>query len=404
MHIVVGAGSAGCLVARRLSDAGIDVLLLEAGPGRPEPAGIRSLDWLRALAEPGWTWESLVASRLDGPEPYWRGRGVGGSSAVNGLVAMAGPLDDFVPWLGTEAEVRAARDRVLGVLQPQTMPLGALAAALGAEPAALTIRNGERFSAATAYLDGASASLRVQSSAEVDRLVLEGDRAIGVQLLRGPVIEAEAVWVCAGAIHSPTLLLRSGVSSPRLGLGLQDHVANQFIVEWPSRFEAPRSETPPVTGFLTLTSGIGSEADDAQVLVMDRSGSPGQAIVLAAVMRIESTGTVSIGTDGEPIVDFNMLSAGQDRQRLDWVTSEVADRLDTAGLVYEQSGTGDYVHATGTCALGAVVDLDGRVFGYHGLRVVDASVIPKIPRANTHVPTLVVAECVAERAIAQILE
>lgn len=404
MHIVVGAGSAGCLVARRLSDAGIDVLLLEAGPGRPEPAGIRSLDWLRALAEPGWTWESLVASRLDGPEHYWRGRGVGGSSAVNGLVALPGPLDDFVPWLGNEDDVTAARDRVLGVLQPQTMPLGALAAALGAEPAALTIRNGERFSAATAYLDGASSSLRLQSSAEVDRLVLEDDRVIGVQLRTGAVIEADEVWVCAGAIHSPVLLLRSGVSSARLGLGLQDHVANRFVVEWPSRFDAPAAESPPVTGLLTLTSGIGPEADDAQVLVMDRSGISGQAIVLAAVMCIESTGSVSVGTDGEPIVDFNMLSAGQDRRRLDWVTSEVADRLDAAGLAYGQSGTGDYVHATGTCALSAVVDLDGRVFGYRGLRVVDASVIPKIPRANTHVPTLVVAECVAERAITRILE
>lgn len=400
MHVVVGAGSAGCVVARRLSDAGNDVLLLEAGPGRPEPAGIRSLNWLRALDEAGWTWESLVALRLGETERYWRGRGLGGSSAVNGLVALPGSLDDYVPWLGTPAEVTAARDRVLSTLQPQTMPLGPLALALGADPAPLTVRNGERFSAASAYLDGAGARLTVQTSAEVSCLVRNSHSITGVQMVDGTVIDADEVWLCAGAIHSPTLLLRSGIEHPQLGHGLQDHVANRFVVDLPPRFPEPSADVPPVTGLLTLTSGIGNEIDDTQMLVMDHAGSPGQGIVLAAVMRVHSTGTVSVGVDGKPVVDLNMLSVEEDRQRLDWITAEVARRLAAAGLTFEQSGAGDYVHAVGTCALGTVVDRQGRVSGYRGLRVVDASVIPRVPRANTHVPTLVVADCLTERAIA----
>jgi choline dehydrogenase len=289
-YIVVGAGSAGCVVAARLSeDPAAQVLLLEAG-GRDEHLYLKMpLAFLKAMPDPRFNWTYLTEPEphLDGRRlPLPRGRVIGGSGSINGMFAMRGHPRDYDQWgqmgatgwsfadvlpyfrksesswrgagpyHGSDGPVQVRPIDSPHLLHEQMMATAAAAGfpvsedLAGAQPEGFargeqTVdRRGRRVSAATAYLKPAAGrrNLEVRAEAQVQRLVFEGKRCVGVEINRGGtsiVLRARReVIVSGGAYNSPHLLMLSGIGpaahlrqhgievlhdSPGVGRNLQEH-------------------------------------------------------------------------------------------------------------------------------------------------------------------------------------
>ena len=429
---MVGAGSAGCVIAGRLSeDPGRSVTLLEAGPdlrGDDLDGPIGGADFLAALEVPGRTFPSLAASRTAGgpPLPYRRGRGVGGSSAVNAMVALRGDPALYRSWGWNDTDAAWAAldlpEEVVGSDELGVVDRALLVAAPDAERARLTRRGGRRVTSAEASLWPALGreNLVVRSDSLVDTVVFDGRRATGVRLVDGETIAADHVVLAAGAIHSPAILLRSGVDVADVGLGLQDHPSAPLTLELRDGFDDP-------PGGLVIGSLL--RRGELQFLPMNHLGppAPGFGLLMVALMRPRGkAGTVRLVSDdptADPAVDFALLDDPRDVEALvggvrvaldllaapafrDAVAEVYLDAFGTSASTlsddraierWVRSAVGDYVHASSSCAMGSVVDDDGRLVGYDGVYVCDASVFPSIPDVNTHLPTTMLAERLSAR-------
>lgn len=493
--VIVGAGSAGCLLAARLSeDADRDVLLLEAG-GDDRRKEIRIPAAFSKLfrSDVDWGYETEPQEELAGRQVYWpRGKVVGGTSSMNAMIAIPGHAADYDGWqeLGATGwdwkSVAPVLERVESALaleelrDPNPLTRAFLAAAAEAgipasprlAPTALdgvrltpvTQRRGRRHSAADAYLRPALGrpNLKLTTGAHATRLVFEGRRAVGVEYVREghtELVRAREVVLAAGAVNSPQLLLLSGIGPgaelarhgiqqrhdlPGVGANLEDHLAGGILVESPARHSLYTAERPlELLRYLLLHRGkLTSNLGEAAAFVRTRTDLPapdlellfvpvlfeeeglapprGHGFTVAAVLlQPRSSGRVSLRSADPfeaPAIDPRYLTDPDDLRTI--VTGvELARRIVSmpsfAGLAGAELEPGDQpleesvrqraqslYHPVGTCRMGsdalAVVDPELRVHGFDGLRIVDASVLPRVPHGHTHLPTLVVAERAAE--------
>ena len=259
--VVVGAGSAGCVVARRLADAGVNVVLLEAGPPDDEPAihdPVRLFELWGASAV-DWGYETVPQDGCDGRRvAQTRGRVLGGSSSVNGMYYVRAHPADYDTWAhlgnagwryedvlplfkraedfdGGASELRGAGGPLHVLSRYELHPLiAAMMAAAeeagvprnpdynagtpdGVAPIQLNIKDGRRHSAARAFLHPVldAANLCVRTGCHARRLLFEGGRCVGVEVARGGAVERvraeHEVVLCAGVFDSPKLLMLSGI-------------------------------------------------------------------------------------------------------------------------------------------------------------------------------------------------
>jgi choline dehydrogenase len=427
---VLGGGAAGCVLAARLSEnPDRTVCLVEAGPdyghydGGRWPADL--LDARHVALSHAWPTDRDDRSQL-------RARVVGGCSAHNVCVALRGVPGDYDEWPGSSYDVLAPylerAERTLGVRAFSADEIApwhgawidaAQGAGLqgGAHP--VNARGTVRWHAAFAYLDAARSrpNLTIRPDMVVDRVEPDHGRVVTT----GGTLEADVVVLAAGAYGSPGILLRSGIG-PGLahdlpvGEYLSDHVGVGFSWEPTERLVEETRAFEAVAPLFGPQDSLWTEGQETFVLPWlewDEEGELRPSCV-TFVMKPRSHGRVTLNGPAveTPLrIDHGFLSDGRDREALleavelvreiasgigQYVAAELRPGPETDLGAYVDSEVRGFFHPVGTCGIGRVVEPDGKVIGLDGLYVCDASVMPTIPRANTHISTIAVAERVAE--------
>jgi choline dehydrogenase-like flavoprotein len=506
-YVVVGAGSSGATIAARLAEPGTkSVLLLEAGSdyrSGDAPPEIRQAYSLALLDDkrfsPFWWDTEARLTNVQRPQRYERGKGLGGCSAVNAQVAIRGIPEDYDGWAaagclgwsykevlpsfirlesdldfpdspyhGSSGPVPIERpDR--DAMGPVDLALADAAVSLGygwagdhnlpdstgASPAAHNSRSRVRFSTNDAYLEPlrGAGNLKITGGAHVDSVLIENGRAIGVRA-KTPGgwtdFEAGEVLLCAGALQSPAILMRSGigpadhlrefeipvVSDLPVGSGLNDHpgIELSLVLNQPPETVSDKHAVSCLVRLSSAEAGVTrNDVVFGSFNIFDPGdGGPAQGAIVVTLFRSYSRGTIRLRSRDPllgPVIDFNMLSDESDMtrmrqgaRRLFELAAQPAVKSIAADLSVEGTRSmqdlprgieqwllekcGSSGHPCGSARMGspddrdAVLDPDCRVLGIDGLRVVDASSMPFSPSANNHLSCVMLAEHLAQRMLA----